>query len=113
MQPQPPLDQRSARGMLLLCLPPLLLLLLLLPCCCRCCLRTGAAARSNSTLLPALQLSCLQKMRREFEYWYPFDLRVSGKDLIQVGLPDCLTALLLPPQPPPLPDCLTVLLLPL
>jgi len=22
-------------------------------------------------------------MRREFEYWYPFDLRVSGKDLIQ------------------------------
>lgn len=23
-------------------------------------------------------------MRREFEYWYPFDLRVSGKDLIQV-----------------------------
>lgn len=26
----------------------------------------------------------LQKMRREFEYWYPFDLRVSGKDLIQV-----------------------------
>lgn len=27
----------------------------------------------------------LQRMRREFEYWYPFDLRVSGKDLIQVG----------------------------
>ena len=25
----------------------------------------------------------LQRMRREFEYWYPFDLRVSGKDLIQ------------------------------
>jgi leucyl-tRNA synthetase len=25
----------------------------------------------------------LQKMRREFEYWYPLDLRVSGKDLIQ------------------------------
>lgn len=23
-------------------------------------------------------------MRREFEFWYPFDLRVSGKDLIQV-----------------------------
>jgi leucyl-tRNA synthetase len=22
-------------------------------------------------------------MRSEFEYWYPFDLRVSGKDLIQ------------------------------
>ena len=25
----------------------------------------------------------LQRMRREFEYWYPVDLRVSGKDLIQ------------------------------
>lgn len=25
----------------------------------------------------------LQALRREFEYWYPFDLRVSGKDLIQ------------------------------
>ncbi|KAF2751489.1 leucyl-tRNA synthetase [Sporormia fimetaria CBS 119925] len=25
----------------------------------------------------------LQSMRREFEYWYPLDLRVSGKDLIQ------------------------------
>eukprot|EP00195_Chlamydomonas_chlamydogama_P014672 CAMPEP_0202900896 /NCGR_PEP_ID=MMETSP1392-20130828/12094_1 /ASSEMBLY_ACC=CAM_ASM_000868 /TAXON_ID=225041 /ORGANISM="Chlamydomonas chlamydogama, Strain SAG 11-48b" /LENGTH=1103 /DNA_ID=CAMNT_0049587353 /DNA_START=121 /DNA_END=3432 /DNA_ORIENTATION=- len=27
--------------------------------------------------------SVLVAMRREFEYWYPFDLRVSGKDLIQ------------------------------
>ncbi|XP_019423387.1 PREDICTED: leucine--tRNA ligase, cytoplasmic-like isoform X2 [Lupinus angustifolius] len=27
--------------------------------------------------------SILDKMKREFEYWYPFDLRVSGKDLIQ------------------------------
>ncbi|THW05095.1 leucyl-tRNA synthetase [Aureobasidium pullulans] len=25
----------------------------------------------------------LQAMRREFEYWYPLDIRVSGKDLIQ------------------------------
>merc|ERR1719341_1664028 len=25
----------------------------------------------------------LAKLRREFEYWYPVDLRVSGKDLIQ------------------------------
>ncbi|KAL2931414.1 Leucine--tRNA ligase cytoplasmic [Bienertia sinuspersici] len=25
----------------------------------------------------------LSMMKREFEYWYPFDLRVSGKDLIQ------------------------------
>lgn len=27
--------------------------------------------------------SVLENMRREFEYWYPFDLRTSGKDLIQ------------------------------
>ncbi|XP_042478314.1 leucine--tRNA ligase, cytoplasmic [Macadamia integrifolia] len=27
--------------------------------------------------------SLLNKMKQEFEYWYPFDLRVSGKDLIQ------------------------------
>lgn len=32
----------------------------------------------------------LQKMKREFEYWYPFDLRVSGKDLIQNHLTFCL-----------------------
>lgn len=24
----------------------------------------------------------LQKLRREFEYWYPVDVRVSGKDLV-------------------------------
>jgi len=36
--------------------------------------------------LPAASKICeetLRKMRREFEYWYPWDLRVSGKDLIQ------------------------------
>ena len=27
--------------------------------------------------------SILAGMKREFNYWYPFDLRVSGKDLIQ------------------------------
>lgn len=32
----------------------------------------------------------LQKMRTEFEYWYPFDLRVSGKDLIQNHLTFCI-----------------------
>lgn len=32
----------------------------------------------------------LEKMRLEFEYWYPFDLRVSGKDLIQNHLTFCL-----------------------
>ena len=32
----------------------------------------------------------LKKMRHEFEYWYPFDLRVSGKDLIRNHLTMCL-----------------------
>nr|CAD1838835.1 unnamed protein product [Ananas comosus var. bracteatus] len=41
--------------------------------------------------------SLLRKMKQEFEYWYPFDLRVSGKDLIQNHLTFCIynhTALL-------------------
>jgi leucyl-tRNA synthetase len=29
-------------------------------------------------------------MRNEFEYWYPLDLRVSGKDLIRNHLTMCL-----------------------
>ncbi|RAL38063.1 hypothetical protein DM860_000757 [Cuscuta australis] len=32
----------------------------------------------------------LDKMKHEFEYWYPFDLRVSGKDLIQNHLTFCI-----------------------
>ncbi|KAL6847489.1 hypothetical protein ACP4OV_022515 [Aristida adscensionis] len=39
----------------------------------------------------------LSRMRQEFEYWYPFDIRVSGKDLIQNHLTFCIynhTALL-------------------
>ncbi|KAK3670327.1 cytosolic leucyl tRNA synthetase [Recurvomyces mirabilis] len=32
----------------------------------------------------------LEKMRREFEYWYPLDVRISGKDLIQNHLTFCL-----------------------
>ena len=32
----------------------------------------------------------LQRMRTEFEYWYPFDFRNSGKDLIQNHLTFCL-----------------------
>ncbi|KAJ9137922.1 Leucyl-tRNA synthetase [Pleurostoma richardsiae] len=32
----------------------------------------------------------LEAMRREFEYWYPFDIRVSGKDLINNHLTFCL-----------------------
>ena len=39
----------------------------------------------------------LRKMKQEFEYWYPFDLRISGKDLMQNHLAFCIynhTALL-------------------
>ncbi|XP_072964370.1 leucine--tRNA ligase, cytoplasmic [Typha angustifolia] len=32
----------------------------------------------------------LNKMKKEFEYWYPFDIRVSGKDLIQNHLTFCI-----------------------
>ncbi|ETO23305.1 Leucyl-tRNA synthetase, partial [Reticulomyxa filosa] len=32
----------------------------------------------------------ITKMRKEFEYWYPMDLRVSGKDLIPNHLTMCL-----------------------
>ncbi|KAF2295837.1 hypothetical protein GH714_034434 [Hevea brasiliensis] len=34
--------------------------------------------------------SILDKMKQEFEYWYPSDLRVSGKDLIQNHLTFCI-----------------------
>lgn len=34
--------------------------------------------------------SLLNTMKQEFEYWYPFDLRVSGKDLIQNHLTFCI-----------------------
>lgn len=32
----------------------------------------------------------LEAMRKEFEYWYPFDIRSSGKDLIQNHMAFCL-----------------------
>lgn len=31
----------------------------------------------------SIKKEALERMRREFQYWYPVDLRVSGKDLIQ------------------------------
>ncbi|CAL9197860.1 unnamed protein product [Musa hybrid cultivar] len=37
-----------------------------------------------------IPVSLLNKMKLEFEYWYPFDLRVSGKDLIQNHLTFCI-----------------------
>ena len=37
-----------------------------------------------------IQKSDLEVLRREFEYWYPLDMRVSGKDLIPNHLTFCL-----------------------
>ena len=39
---------------------------------------TGAAKPKNTKIAP----KALEAMRREFQYWYPCDLRVSGKDLV-------------------------------
>ncbi|KAF6142493.1 hypothetical protein GIB67_039457 [Kingdonia uniflora] len=47
----------------------------------------------SSNISPSL----LKNMKQEFDYWYPLDLRVSGKDLIQNHLTFCIynhTALL-------------------
>lgn len=38
----------------------------------------------------AISSDLLNQMKQEFEYWYPFDLRVSGKDLIQNHLTFCI-----------------------
>lgn len=39
--------------------------------------------KDDSGALAGLDRSALEKMRDEFAYWYPWDLRVSGRDLIQ------------------------------
>ena len=38
-----------------------------------------AAPLPKSASIPR---SALDRMKREFEYWYPVDMRVSGKDLV-------------------------------
>lgn len=38
----------------------------------------------------SISSSLLKEMKQEFLYWYPFDLRVSGKDLIQNHLTFCI-----------------------
>jgi len=35
------------------------------------------------TTTSGISEEALKRMKQEFDYWYPFDLRVSGKDLIQ------------------------------
>jgi leucyl-tRNA synthetase len=37
-----------------------------------------------------ISVDLLQKMKAEFEYWYPFDIRTSGKDLVQNHLAFCI-----------------------
>jgi leucyl-tRNA synthetase len=37
----------------------------------------------NAEECPNISEEHLKKMRNEFEFWYPMDLRVSGKDLIR------------------------------
>lgn len=46
-----------------------------------------ASLLSQKTGIPENKLN---EIRSEFEYWYPFDLRVSGKDLVQNHLSFCL-----------------------
>lgn len=37
----------------------------------------------SAEAIPNISEETLKKMRCEFEYWYPMDMRVSGKDLIR------------------------------
>lgn len=39
-------------------------------------------AESTDGIDPSIDMAALDAMRAEFEYWYPVDLRVSGKDLV-------------------------------
>lgn len=43
----------------------------------------GLYLHSKDDVRSEISKETLQSMRREFEYWYPLDLRVSGKDLIR------------------------------
>ncbi|KAI0567193.1 Methionyl/Leucyl tRNA synthetase [Gracilaria domingensis] len=38
--------------------------------------------KGNASDIPGVDADIMLKMRREFLYWYPVDLRVSGKDLV-------------------------------
>lgn len=46
----------------------------------------GSPFPKSSDICPCV----LRKMKQEFEYWYPFDVRTSGKDLIQNHLTFCI-----------------------
>ena len=46
-----------------------------------------AESAKKSTGIP---LKMIEQMKKDFEYWYPFDFRNSAKDLIQNHLAFCL-----------------------
>lgn len=50
----------------------------------------GKGAADGAAEKSGLAAKLIDDMRREFEYWYPFDLRHSGKDLVQNHLSFCL-----------------------
>jgi len=50
----------------------------------------GEGSAKDATDKSGLSMNVIEEMRREFEYWYPFDLRHSGKDLVQNHLAFCL-----------------------
>lgn len=45
---------------------------------------------NDITISSGINENAMQTLRREFQYWYPLDVRVSGKDLIQNHLTFCL-----------------------
>jgi hypothetical protein len=57
----------------------------------------------------AIPAATLQAMRREFEYWYPFDLRVSGETRAPDTLPlPSLVVLLLHQHHPHAAPCVSL-----
>ncbi|MCW3998360.1 MAG: leucine--tRNA ligase [Candidatus Bathyarchaeota archaeon] len=63
----------------------------------------GKGTLSDLTKQSQIPINILKKMREEFLYWYPFDLRVSAKELVPNHLSFCIfhhTALFPPNQWP-------------
>ena len=54
------------------------------------CVFIGKGTPADASKASGLPAEVIEEMRREFEYWYPLDLRHSGKDLVQNHLAFCL-----------------------
>ncbi len=50
----------------------------------------GEGSSEEASRISGRPVETIEEMRREFEYWYPFDLRHSGKDLVQNHMAFCL-----------------------